>query len=52
VCADIFLFSFYQAGQADSLLMGNGARAAICGVGTIDLKLKNVHHAPSIKKRT
>jgi hypothetical protein len=58
VCADIFLFSFYQAGQAGSLLMGNGARAAIRGIGTIDLKLtsrkivqlKNVHHVPSIKK--
>ena len=38
--------------------MGNGARAAICGVGTVDLKLtsgktvqlKNVHHVPSINK--
>ena len=38
--------------------MGNGARAAIRGVGIVDLKLtsgktvqlKNVHHVPSIKK--
>jgi hypothetical protein len=58
VCADIFLFSFYQAGRAGSLLMGNGTCAAVCGVGTVDLKLtsrktvqlKNVHHVPSIRK--
>jgi hypothetical protein len=38
--------------------MGNGARAAVHGVGMVDLKLtlgktvqlKNVHHVPSIKK--
>jgi hypothetical protein len=58
VCADAFLFSFYQGGRASSLLMGNGARAAVCDVGTVNLKLtsgktvqlKNVHHVPSIKK--
>ena len=58
MCADISLFSSYQVGRTSSLLMGNGARAAICGVGTVDLKLtsgktvqlKNVHHVPSIKK--
>ena len=58
VCADFSLFSFYQAGQAGSLLMGNGARATVHGVGTVNLKLtsgktvqlKNVHHVPSIKK--
>jgi hypothetical protein len=57
VCADIFLFSFYQAGRAGSLLMGNRARATVRGVGTVDLKLtskkivklKNVHHVLSIK---
>ena len=57
VCADISLFSSYQVGRSSSL-MGNGARAAVCGVGTIDLKLtlgktvqlKNVHHVPSIRK--
>ena len=40
------------------MLMGNGARAAICGVGTVDLKLtsgktvqlKNVQHVPLIRK--
>jgi hypothetical protein len=58
VCADISLFFVYQAGRAGSLLMGNGARVAVCGVGSVDLKLtsgktvqlKNVHHVPSIKK--
>ena len=58
MCADVSLFSSYQVGRTSSLLMGNGARAAICGVGTVDLKLtsgktvqlKNVHHVPSIKK--
>jgi len=58
VCADVSLFSTYQTDQASSLLMGNGARAAVRGVGTVDLKLtsgktvqlKNVHHVPSIKK--
>jgi hypothetical protein len=57
VCADVSLFSFNQVGRASSLLMGNGARATVRGVGTIDLKLtlgktmqlKNVHHVPSIK---
>ena len=39
VCADFSLFSFYQAGRAASLLMGSGARAAVHGVGTVDLKL-------------
>ena len=58
VCADISLFSSYQVGRTSSLLMGNGARAAIHGVGTVDLKLTsrktvqliNVHHVPSIRK--
>ena len=39
VCADISLFSSYQVGRTSSLLMGNGARAAVRGVGTVDLKL-------------
>jgi hypothetical protein len=39
MCVDISLFSSYQVGQAFTLLMGNGARAAVRGVGTIDLKL-------------
>jgi len=58
VCADVSLFSSYQAGRTSSLLMENGARAAVRGVGTVNLKLtsektvqsKNVHHVPSIKK--
>ena len=58
VCADFSLFSFYQAEWAGSLLMGNGVRVAVHGVGTVVLKLtsgktvqlKNVHHVPSIKK--
>ena len=58
VCADISLFSSYQVGRTSSLLMGNGARAAVHGVGTVDLKLtsgktvqlKNVQHVPLIRK--
>ena len=58
MCADVSLISSYQVGWTSSLLMGNGARAAIRGVGTVDLKLtlektvqlKNVQHVPSIKK--
>jgi hypothetical protein len=58
VCDDKSLFSSYQVGQTASLLMGNGAHASVCGVGTVDLKLtsgktvqlKNVQHIPSIRK--
>ena len=58
VCADISLFSSYQVRRTSSLLMGNGARAAVRCVGTVDLKLtsgktmqlKNVQHVPSIRK--
>ena len=58
MCADISLFSSYQVGRTSSLLMGNGARAAVRGVGTVDLKLtsgktvqlKNVQHVPSMRK--
>jgi hypothetical protein len=58
VCADISLFSSYQAGGAGSLLMGNGSHARVLGVGTVNLKLtsgktmrlKNVQHVPTIKK--
>jgi hypothetical protein len=39
VCADISLFSSYQVGKTSSLLMGNATRAAVCGIGTVDLKL-------------
>ena len=53
ICADISLFSSYQVGRTSSLLMGNGACAAVCDVGTVGLKLtsrKTVHHVPSIRK--
>jgi hypothetical protein len=58
VCADISLFSSYQVRQTSSLLMENGACAAVRDVGTVNLKLtsrktvqlKNVQHIPSIKK--
>jgi len=58
VCADVSLFSSCQVGRTSSSLMGNGARVAVRGVGTVDLKLtsgktvklKNVHHVSSIKK--
>jgi hypothetical protein len=39
VCADISLFSSYQAGRARSMLMGNGSHARVLGVGTVNLKL-------------
>ena len=58
VCADVSLFSSYQVRRTSSLLMGNGARAHVRGVGTVDLKLtsgktvqlRNVHYVPSIRK--
>jgi hypothetical protein len=58
VCADISLFSSYQAGVTRSLLMGNGSHARILGVGIVNLKfasgktvpLKHVQYVPSIKK--
>ena len=39
MCAHISLFSSYQVGRTFSLLMGNGARATVHGVGTVDLNL-------------
>jgi hypothetical protein len=58
VCANISLFSSYQAVQGSSMLMGNRSQASVRGVGTIDLKftsgkimqLKNVQHVPTINK--
>ena len=58
VCADISLFSSYQATGTNSVLMGNGAHASVLGAGTVDLKLtsgktvrlKNVQHVPDIRK--
>jgi hypothetical protein len=58
VCANISLFSSYQATHSASVLMGNGSRAFVHGVGMVDLKFtsgktvrpKNVQHAPSTNK--
>jgi len=58
VCANISLFSSYQAGDTRALLMGNGSHARVLGVGTVILKftsgktvlMKNVQHVPSIKR--
>ncbi len=59
ICADISMFSSYQVTRTSSMLMGNGSHASVHGVGTVDLKftsgkivrLKNVHHVPSINKK-
>jgi hypothetical protein len=56
VCYDLNLFSSYQVTDSSSVLMGNGSRAAVHGVGRVDLKLtsgktlslKNVQHVPGI----
>jgi hypothetical protein len=58
VCSDISMFSSYQVARTSSVLMGNGSRASVQGVGTVNLKftsgktvqLKNVQHVPSINK--
>ena len=58
VCADASMFSSYQVTGTSPVLMGNGSHAFVRGVGTVDLKftsgkivrLKNVHHVPSINK--
>ena len=58
ICVDISMFSYYQATRTSSVLMGNGSHAFVHGAGTVDLKftsgkivrLKNVHHVPSINK--
>ncbi|KAK1613079.1 hypothetical protein QYE76_036752 [Lolium multiflorum] len=47
-----------EVARTSSVLMGNGSRASVRGVGTVDLKftsgktiqLKNVQHVPSINK--
>ena len=52
------MFSSYQAKGYGSVLMGNGVSASVHGDDTVDLKftsgkivrLKNVHHVPSINK--
>jgi len=58
VCADVSLFATCQVGSSGALLMGNGSRAHVLGVGTVILKftlgmtvpLKSVQHVASIKK--
>ena len=58
VCADISLFSSYQAVQGSNVLIGNMSHASVRGVGTIDMKftsgkimqLKNVQHVPTTDK--
>jgi hypothetical protein len=58
VCADDSMFSSYQVRRSGALLMGNGSRAHVLGVGMVILKftsgktvpLKSVQHVPSIKK--
>jgi len=58
VCADMSLFSSYQVTRGGVVLMGNGSRASVHGVGTVDMKLtsgkfvhlQNVQHVPGINK--
>jgi hypothetical protein len=58
VCSDLNLFSSYQAIDSSSVLMGNGSRDPVHGVGRVDLKLtsgktlslKNVQHVPEINR--
>ena len=58
VCADASMLSSYQTTGTSPVPMGNGSHAIVRGVGTVDLKftlgktvrLKNVHHVPSINK--
>jgi hypothetical protein len=38
VCADVSLFTSYQAGRTRALLIGNGSYARVLGVGMIVLK--------------
>ena len=58
VCADVSLFTSYQASRTGALLMGNGSHAHVLGASMVFLKftsgktvlLKNMQHVPSIKK--
>ena len=38
VCADVYLFTSYQAGGTRALLMGNGSHARVLGAGMVILK--------------
>jgi hypothetical protein len=59
VCFDLNLFSSYQATDGSAILMGNGSRAIVHGIGRVDLKftygktlsLKNVQHIPGINRK-
>jgi hypothetical protein len=58
VCSDISMFLSYQVIGTSFVLIGNSSHATVRGVGTVDLKftsgktvrLKNMHHVPSINK--
>jgi hypothetical protein len=58
VCADYNLFSSYEACINSTFVMGNGTRAAVRGIGRVDLRLtsgktlslKNVQHVPGINR--
>jgi hypothetical protein len=58
VCADISMFTSYQAARDSSVLMGNRSYASVRGVGTVDLKftsgkivqLRNMQHVRSMNK--
>jgi hypothetical protein len=39
MCVDISLFTSFQVGRTGALLMGNGSRAHVHGVGSVILKL-------------
>jgi hypothetical protein len=46
VCADASMFSSYQVGRSGALLMGNGSRAHVLGVGTVILKFTSGKTVP------
>jgi hypothetical protein len=58
VCSYLNLFSSYQATDSSAILMGNGSRAVVHGIGRVDLKLtsentlslKNAQHVPRINR--
>jgi hypothetical protein len=58
MCDDIATYSSNEAARGSSILIGNRLHASVRGVGMINLKftsrkimrLKNVHHVPSINK--
>jgi hypothetical protein len=39
VCSDLNLFSSYQVTDSSNILMGNGSRVDVHGIGIVDLKL-------------